>query len=133
MRRLLGVIDLLLGLVLLGLGIFALSGIPGQFADRVREPEDFYGLIFLFVLTIFLASVTLWIGTLLFRRRGFSWQATPVLWVGGILTSVLLVGVAMLDLVGPNRPGTYGLRVLLIPAIALGLSHFPLRAKTADD
>ena len=124
MRKLIGVANLAFSLLFFVAGGVAFAGAPTQYADRVREPEDFYGLLFLFGLATAIGLVFLLLGNQLVRERNFSLRSSPFLWGASAFVSLALLALGLLDIVGPTDPGTFGLRIMFVPALMIGLAMY---------
>lgn len=126
MNRLLGSLDLLLGVLFGVLAVTALSGVPAAFDHLAEEPEDFYGLLFLFIASAAIGAAAAVVGWVLVRGR-FFWRLSfeKVAPMSGALSVVLV----LVSLIGfwPDDPASRELRLLLIPAALLGASFFLLR------
>lgn len=126
MSRLLGSLDLLLGILFGVLALAALSGVPTAFDRLAEESEDFYGLLFLFVASVAVGGAAALVGWVLVRRR-FFWRISFD--KAASLSAALSVVLVLVSLVGfwPDDPASRELRLLLLPAALLGASFFLLR------
>lgn len=130
MIRAIGWLDMLLGAFFLFLGIVALGGSPAAWQNLAAEPEDFYGLLFLSLLCAGIGTAAILVGWVLVRG-GIVWKISPT-----IASGLCAMGVALLLVVSimgfwPNDPGSGELRLLLVPAVPLGISCLLLRRKGA--
>lgn len=123
--RAIGWLDLLVGGVFLLLGLLALSSAPGAFARLGQEPEDFWGLVFLSIACSAVGAVVILIGWTLVR--GSPPRGSPVL--VSRLSLLVAVIVALAAAVGfwPDDPASGELRLLVVPAVILVISHLLLR------
>lgn len=123
--RAIGWIDLLIGVVFLLLGLLAPSSAPGAFASLGQEPEDFWGLVFLSIACSAVGAVVILVGWTLVR--GSPPRGSPVL--VSRLSLLVAVIVALAAAVGfwPDDPGSGELRLLMVPALILMISHLLLR------
>lgn len=126
MSRILGSLDLLLGVLFGVLALVALSGVPAAFERLEKEPEDFYGLLFLFGTSAVIGAAAALVGWVLVRRRFF--------WIVSInkaaaLSAALSVALVLASLLGfsPDDPASRELRLLLLPAALFGASFLLLR------
>lgn len=126
MSRLLGFLDLLLGVVFAVLALASLSGVPTAFGRLAEEPEDFYGLLFLFAASATIGAAAAVVGWVLVRRR-FVWRIS--FGRAASLSAALSVVLVLVSLIGfwPDDPASRELRLLLLPAALLGASFFLLR------
>jgi hypothetical protein len=130
MNRLVGALDLVFGVVFVVLGLAALSGTPATLARLGEEPEDFYGLLFLFVASAGVGVATAIVGSVLIRGRRF-WKVSVAR--AALVSAGAMVLLILASVIGfwPNDPGSAEVRLLLIPAGLLAVSCLLLRH--ADD
>ncbi len=119
-------IDLVLGLMLLGLAGLALTGMPGALERYAQEPEDLWILSTLLPLLAFVGVVTLLAGVVLLRGRAFVWISTGRVAAAALGGALLLLLVSILGFAA-GEPSSTELRLLFIPALALGWSYSLLK------
>jgi len=123
--RAIGWLDVMVGVLFLLLGLLALSSAPGAFARLAKEPEDFWGLVFLSIACAAVGAVVILVGWTLVR--GSPPRGSPTL--VSRLSLLVAVIVALAAAVGfwPDDPGSGELRLLVVPAAILAISHLLLR------
>lgn len=125
-RRAIGWLDMLIGVVFLLLGLLAVSSAPGAFARLDQEPEDFWGLLFLSIACWAVGAVVILVGRTLVRGSSPGWSSPVLVSRLSLLAAVIL---ALTAVVGfwPEDPGSGELRLLVVPAVILMVSHLLLR------
>ena len=134
MTRITGKVDVILGLIFLGIAVVMLAHVPGAVERYDREPEDLIiGLGILFPLSAFLGVTALLAGVILLRERdNFLISARTATWL--LITSVvILVALSGISFM-PTRSGVNSteLRLLLIPALVLAWSSYVMRRASND-
>jgi hypothetical protein len=119
-------VDLVLGLALLGLACFALTGMPTALGRYAQEPEDLWILSILFPILAFVGSVAVLAGVVLLLGRTFVWISHGKVAAAALSGGVLLLLVSVLGF-ADSGPSSIELRLLLIPALALCWSYFLLK------
>ena len=123
MSRLLGSLDLLLAVLFGALALLALGAVPAAYNRLAVEPEDFYGLLFLFVASTAVGAAAAAVGCVLVRRR-FFWRIS--IDRAAFLSAASSVALALVSLIGflQDYPASRELQLLLLPAALLGASFF---------
>jgi hypothetical protein len=126
MNRVVGSLDMFLGGIFVLLGIIAIGSTPAAWRNVAAEPEDFYGLLLLFVLCIGIGAVAFLVGWVLVRGK-VVWKLSPngASILSGLVGALLLL-VAALGFF-PDETGSSELRLLLLAAIPLATSCVLLR------
>ena len=121
-----GLVDLLIGVVFLLLGLVAASSAPGAFGRLGQEPEDFWGLVFLSIACSAVGAAVILVGWTLVRGSSARFRSPVMVSRLSLLVSVIL---ALTAAVGfwPEDPGSGELRLLVVPAAILLVSHLLLR------
>lgn len=124
--RAIGWLDVLLGVVFLLLGLLAVSSAPGALARVDQEPEDFWGLVFLSFACWTVGAAVILVGATLVRGSATRW-GSPVLVSRLSLLAGVVLGLTAVVGFWPEDPGSGELRLLLVPAAILMISHLFLR------
>jgi hypothetical protein len=125
MKRLLGSLDIFVGGIFILLGMIAIGSTPAAWENVAAEPEDFYGLLLLFVLCLGIGAIALLIGWVLVLGR-IVWKVSPK--CAGMLSAVVFAVLLLVAMLGfsPDEAGSSELRLLLIPAVPFAISFFLL-------
>jgi hypothetical protein len=128
MKRLLGAVDVLVGVLFQFIGLVALSGAQTAAERFSREPEDLLAVVVIFFVAVSVGAGLQGIGLVLWRGKSvwlLSVRSAASLSAGLCLILVLL------SLVGfwPNDPTSTELRLLLAPATLLAASFALLRRR----
>lgn len=126
MKTACALIDLVLGMILLGLAGLALTGMPGALERYAQEPEDLWILSTLLTLLAFVGLVMLLVGVVLLRGRTFVWISTDRVAAAALGGTLLLLLVSIFGFAAGD-PSSTELRLLLAPALALGWSYSLLK------
>lgn len=132
MSRILGGLELGIGIVFLVFSLWTLSGVPGAIERLSQEPEDLYGLIFTFILCLSVGGVAAATGLIILRKKPlwqFSSKKIAVLNVLGVL---LLSALALVGLLF-NDPGSKELVLLFIPAVIMATSYSFIKRFTKSE
>lgn len=125
-QRILGALTALIGISLLAGAVESLAAMPAALQRVGREPEDFYGLLFLAAVAALFSAATLAVGWILVRRRPlarFSPEAAAGVSIAIAAVFIAVAGVGYLS----NKSSAVELRFLPIPALVLLVSAYLLR------
>lgn len=83
-------ISIVSGIILVIMSFFIVVFIPKAFDSLENEPEDFYGLWFLFIIVFLFGSTVIWSGYLLLKKSIEEWEFRLNLILLGICFLILL-------------------------------------------
>jgi hypothetical protein len=123
LTRILGFIDIGIGLVFLVVAAASMVSLPGKYSTYGSEPEDLYALVLYASVGIWFGATLLRVGWLTFKRVAIRFSTSPGLCVSLVVVVIILLALALLDISGPSDPGVYGLRYLLLAVAPVVLSY----------
>jgi len=129
MRRVIGYLNLCLGVLALAAAALAMVSVPAALARFSAEPEDLYSSAILLMLAAVVGFTATNTGQILIR--GVAARQRTVWSAGLSLMTAALLAVASVAGFTDEHPSSYELRYLLLPAAVLGFSAYLLRDPNA--
>jgi hypothetical protein len=122
MRITSALLDLLLGMLMLCLAGWALTGLPDSLRHYGSEPEDVWLLLAIIVSLVSFGALTILSGIVLLRQRRFGVVSRAALAAAALVGAMVLLSAALVGFI-VSEPSSQWFRFLLLPSIALGLSY----------